>query len=185
MSTETNQDTAAGEAGAGEGKAEIVDIDTIKKNYEATIGSLKRDLKEAKKASEPKETPQETAKPTDPSDLDYGQKALLRAIGIKGADEIQLAKDFMKRAGSDIDSLEGDEIFQARLTKLRDTKANELAAQGSSGRGAAAAGDPVAKALAKLGPNDPIPADLPRDVREKLVEQRRSAGETSKQFYND
>lgn len=165
------------EAESGESKSQEID-------YKAEAAKWKRIAeRNAKKAEKTEEAPKAEVK-SDPSELDHGQKALLRSMGIKGADELQLAKDFMKRTGQDIDSLESDDIFQAKLTKLRDTKANEAAAEGKTGRGTQAS-DPVAKILATLGKNDPIPADLPREVREKLVDARRAQSKESKQFYND
>lgn len=126
---------------------------------------------------------QETKEPSDA--LDNGQKALLRSMGIKGQDELQLAKDFMKRTGQDIDSLESDDIFQGKLDKLRTTKANEIAASAGKGRGNTGSATTVEAVLAKLGPNDPVPADLPRDIREKVVAARIKQGENAKVFYND
>lgn len=134
-----------------------------------------------------KQVEQRQESKAEPSDtLDNGQRALLRAMGIKGADEIQLAKDFLKRTGQDIDSLESDDIFQGKLEKLRTTKANEAAAETGNKRGNV--GDSKESAeywLAKLGPNDPVPADLPRALREKIVEARIGKNKTGKQFYND
>ena len=127
----------------------------------------------------------EESKAESSDTLDNGQRALLRAMGIKGADELQLAKDFLKRTGQDIDSLESDDIFQAKLEKLRTTKANELASSAEGNRGRSGGGkDTPEYWLAKLGPNDDVPADLPRDLREKIVQARTAQSKTSKMFYN-
>lgn len=160
------------------------EADKPKETLEQRKSRLERQLKQTRKQMGEDVDEAETPSKKAPSDLDNGQKALLRSMGIKGADELQLAKDFMKRTGQDIDSLESDDIFQAKLTKLRDTKANELAADGKTGRGTTAT-DPVAKVLAQLGPNDPIPEGLSREVREAVVDARRAKGKTSKTFYNE
>lgn len=156
-------------------------------DYKAEAAKWKRIAeRNAKKAEAKSEDAPKEDKPKEPSDLDYGQKALLRAIGVKGADELQLAKDFMRRTGMDIDALEADDIFQAKLEKLRTTKANELAAEGNSGRGSGTkARDTVEYHLAKLGADDPVPSDLPRELREKIIEARRNQGKNAKMFYND
>lgn len=168
-----------------EAEAETKPEPKQEKDWKAEAAKWQRIAERNAKKAEPKadEAPKAEIK-SDPSELDYGQKALLRSMGIKGADELQLAKDFMRRTGQDIDSLEADDIFQAKLTKLRDTKANEAAADGKTGRGNTAS-DPVAKILSTLGPNDPIPDGLPREVREKLVDARRAKGKDSKVFYSD
>lgn len=167
-------------------KTEEVDKDAEKAiDYKAEAAKWKRIAERNAKKEEPRsEAKSEPSK--EPSDLDYGQRALLRAIGIKGPDETQLAKDYMKRAGVDVDALETDDIFQARLEKLRTTKANELAASGDSNRGRSGGGKDTAEYwLAKLGPNDDVPNDLPRGLREQIVEARTAKGKSGKMFYSD
>lgn len=154
-------------------------------DYKAEAAKWKRIAeRNAKKADKSDDAPKsEPSK--EPSDLDYGQKALLRSMGIKGADELQLAKDFLKRTGQDIDSLETDDIFQGKLDKLRTTKANELATSAEGNRGRSGGGkDTPEYWLAKLGPTDDVPSDLPRELREKIVEARVGKGKDSKMFYN-
>lgn len=142
----------------------------------------------AKKADASDEEPKPTKSAKDePSDiLDNSQKALLRAMGIKGADELQLAREHLKRTGMDIDALDSDEYFQHKLEKLRTTKANEAAAAGGANRGTVgAAGGTAEFWLAKLGPNDPIPADLPRELKQEIVKARRAKNGKAGMFYND
>lgn len=140
--------------------------------------------KPAKPADEPQ--PSITTK-EESSELDYGQKAFLKASGLKGPDEMQLAKDYAKRTGLDFDAVVEDDIFLARLDKLRTTKSNELAATASNNRGTTSVSGKTTPEywLAKLGPNDQIPADLSRDLRQQIVEGRRAQGKTTKIFYND
>lgn len=183
MTSEQSQDGAVDVATA-EVQPEV-DVKALQKELadaKASIGSLKRDLKDALKTKEPVAEPQ-TNLTKEPSELDYGQKAFLKASGINGSDEIALVREFAKRTGDSLDSIVEDDIFKARLERLRTTKSNEVAAQ-SAGRGNQSQ-DIVARELAKLGPNDSIPENLPRDVREKLVDLRRNKGSNAKQFYND
>jgi len=186
MSTETNQ--AQGDQGNGAGEGKDADVVTVSKkdweNLNSTLGSLKRDLKDLQKPKEESATPKETSQTTEPSDLDYGQKALLRAtLNIKGADELQLAKDYMKRAGVDADALEGDDIFMAKLDKLRTTKSNELAAQSTNGRGNTVSGRSTVEYWIAKGEHPP--AELGRDLAYQYVQAKRNQGKNTKMFYND
>src|SRR3990167_5978034 len=91
------------------------------------------ELKEMK-AKRPEAPKEPESQPKESSELDYGQKAFLKASGLSGADEIQLAKDFAKRTGEPLDMVVEDDIFKARLEKLRTTKANTEAAEIPTGR---------------------------------------------------
>jgi hypothetical protein len=85
---------------------------------------LKTKLEKAQEKPEPKkEEPKAEPKPENQTILDYGQKAFLKTYGISGADELTLAKSWMERTGDQLDSMVEDEMFTAKLTKLRDAKA--------------------------------------------------------------
>ena len=110
-------------APAPENDTQVIELDTLKKQIEeanATIGSLKRELKDAKK---PKDTPQQT-KPQD--DLDYGMKAYLRSEGIEPT-EFDFVKEHMQESGMDLDRLVKNNYFQSQLKELRDKRATEAA----------------------------------------------------------
>lgn len=157
------------------------------KSLEAEVAKFKRIAeRNAKKAKEDDaEQPSSFRETKDSTDLDYGQKAFLKASGISGSDELALAKEFMKRTGDSLDSIVEDDIFKARLERLRTTKENALAAE-SKGRGNTSSGrDSAEYWLAKLGPNEQVPADIPQALRQKIVEARRSQGKSTKVFYND
>lgn len=185
MSTETNQNPAEGKT---EGEGQQVDLAALQKqlsDYEATVGSNKRTIKDLQKEIDELKKPKETLQTKDSTDLDYGQKAFLKASGINGSDELALVKEFARRTGDSLDAIVEDDIFKAKLDRLRTTKENALAAE-SKGRGNTSTGrDSADYWLAKLGPNDPVPADLPRELREKVVAARRSQGKTTKMFYNE
>lgn len=157
------------------------------KDLEAEVAKWKRIAdRNAKKADKPEEKSDDKPVKSEPSDFSHGEKALLRAIGIKGADELQLARDYIKRTGEDIDALEGDEIFQARLEKLRTTKANELAASTTNrGNQGANTKENPEYWLAKLGPNESVPLELPFELRQKIVAARRAQSKAGKMFYSD
>lgn len=157
------------------------------KNLEAEVAKFKRIAeRNAKKAERDDAEPPSSFKETkDSTDLDYGQKAFLKASGINGSDELALVKEFARRTGDSLDAIVEDDIFKAKLDRLRTTKENALAAE-SKGRGNTSTGrDSADYWLAKLGPTDPVPADLPRELREKVVAARRSQGKTTKMFYNE
>lgn len=92
------------------------------KELEAELAKYKRiAARKAKKAETP--VTEDAPTTTKPSDLDYGQKAYLKAYGVQGSDELQLVRDFMKRTGEELDNVVNDDIFQAKLGKLREAKA--------------------------------------------------------------
>lgn len=175
---DNTEDEGANNAGKDSDKKEV--------DYKAEAAKWKRIAqRKASKTSDSQPEPIQSKKNESSDQLDYGQKAFLKASGLNGADEIQLAKEFAKRTGEPLDVVVEDDIFKARLDKLRTTKSNEAAAESGANRGNNGAGDPVEKVLASLGPNDPIPDGLPREVREKVVEARRQRGAKAKTFYND
>ena len=142
--------------------------------------ALKKELEEAKKAKESKDKPQEK----ESAELDWGQKAFLKASGLTTAEEMKLAHTFGKRNELDLDAVLEDDDFKAKLERHRTTKANELAAEGKSGRGGAGAGGQrsVEYWLAK---GEHPPKELGKELAEKYVEARRSKGKSTAMFYND
>lgn len=174
---ENNEQTAE-ESNANE---EAVDWQARAKELEAKAIKQRETTKELKaKLSELEaKAPKEEIKPTD---LDYGQKAFLKASGLNGADEVQLAKDFAKRTGLDYDTVVEDDIFKAKLEALRTTKANQQAAD-TGGRG----GQSVTKNSAEyyLSKGEEPPTDAPREVRQAYVKLRRDSETSKKMFYND
>jgi len=131
-----------------------------------------------------KPEPTKTEPKKESSELDYGQKAFLKASGYQSAEEMQKAFEYAKRNNLTLDEVVGDEIFNQRLEKDRTTKANEIAAQGSTGRGTQGASgkNSVDYWLAK---GEHPPKELGKKLAEEYVEARREKGRHSKQFYND
>src|SRR3990167_8371817 len=57
-----------------------------------------------------------------PSELDYGQIALLRQEGIKGVGETALFKEIMSETGKDVLATLDSNYFKSRLTEFRETQ---------------------------------------------------------------
>lgn len=186
MSTETNQAAAPAETGAGEG-IEVARIELDKHEYErllsdrASLGSLKREMKDLKKSLETRETPQETK-----SDLGLLQKSYLRAAGITDADEVNLALETAKKWGVEVDSLVDDEDFKVKLERLRTKKSNEIATSDiKAGAGTSQAKLTPEYWMAKGAP--PTAQDVPdRKVRASIARAMMQNARTGgKKFYND
>lgn len=175
--TVVNNDTTEGEVAEVKlSKAEYEEL----VGYKATVGSLKRDMKDLKKSLESKpETPEVKAE-------EFGllQKTFLVSSGIKDPDEIELAKEIQKRTGIEWDKLVEDDYFQLRLTKLRNTKENANATDvtGGSGGGVTKSAEFF---IAKGVP--PTAKDIPdRKARVAIINQMMSAEKNGGgTFYNE
>lgn len=136
-------------------------------------------------AEKPKETPQqkkarlerqlrkvrkelgETDEPiSKKSGFDYGEKAFLKASGITGQEEVELVKTWAERTGDDLDTIVEDDIFQAKLEKLRKNKESKTAIPPSSKRGTQSTTDSVEYWL-----NKPF-ADVPKEMKTKVLNAR-------------
>ncbi len=148
-------------------------IETKNKKLSERMKSLEKPVEDA--------TPQNKSN-SQSGDLDKGDKALLVAYGIKSSDEIALAKSWLNRTGDEIDTMIEDDIFQAKLTKLRDAKA-VLDATPTGKRGSSSTGrDTVDYWLAK----DEMP---PKEMGEKLrrdyvTAKAKKLGAGGGHFYN-
>ena len=186
---------------------EITDVDVLKEHYQKLDESYRDvsgknkqlfertkkaegfELKEGKWVKAPKEQkvePEPSKEPSKLGELDKGDRALLVAYGIKGADEFALAKNFMNRTGDDIDTIVGDDIFQAKLKVLRDAKAVADATPKGNKRPASAAQDSFDVAYKKYVEEGILPENTSdnRELREKIVEKRIASETTDKKFYN-
>ena len=133
------------------------------------------------KTSDTKETKQ-----LSESDYSLLEEAFFNSVGLATEDEQQLAKDFAKRTGEKLSIVVKDDIFKGRLEKLRTEKQNADATDIKSNRRGEATGSNSAEHwLAKLGKDDPVPSDLPRELRTKIVEARIKQNTSGKMFYND
>lgn len=148
--------------------------------YKATVGSLKRQLKDLQK---PKEETKETPQPDSSALL---QKTYLRAAGITQAEEVELALTTAKKWGVDIDQLVDDDDFKSKLEKLRTAKANTAASSNIQGSGKTEGAKFSAEHwIAKGTPptRDQVPD---RKTRANIVRSMMESAKTGgKKFYND
>lgn len=178
-------DTTNNEA---EGSTETESVTLKKEEYEKlnqTLGSLKRELKDFKKA---KEETKETANQTKPDEnalLQRLEKMSLRQNGITDPEDIELAQKTAKKWGVDIDEVLADEDFRVKLERQQTARDNVKATANIRG----GAGNSQAKNTpeywqAKGTP--PTPADVPdRKTRQAIVNKMMKAGENSDGgFYN-
>lgn len=170
----------APEATQGEG-APAEDVITVKKtDYESlnqTLGSLKRELKDLKKAKEEAPSPQ-------PESNELVEKTYLRAAGIAGEEEVKLALETAKKWGMPIDRLVDDEDFKQKLEKHRTQKANLEATSNIRGdKSGGNAKDTLAYWQAKGNP--PTREDVPDDTtRRQIVRGMMNSSKSKAKFYN-
>jgi hypothetical protein len=148
-----------------------------------TIGSMKRELKDLRKALEPRETPNQNPKPEE---FGLVQKSYLRAAGIAAEDEVELALSTAKKWGVEIDKLVDDEDFKIKLDKLRTQKSNALATANIPSGGSSQSAKSTAEYWISKG-TPPSRADVPdRKTRATIIRAMmdKSKG-SSGTFYND
>lgn len=191
MSTEQNQGAVVTpEANEGEGSSETVSLS--KSEYEelvgtkSTVGSLKRELKEAKKALEAKEssdTPQQT---NDSALAEKVETLALRVEGINKDSEIDLARKLQKETGLPIDKLLSSKYFKAELEDLRASEANAEASTGIKGDKSNSQ-NPKSSAAYWIAKGEYPPRDqvsdnkVRKEIRDALVAKEKG---TSGKFYN-
>lgn len=113
-------------------------------------------------------------------ELDYGQKAFLRAEGIKGSAEMDLVMDYVKNTGKSIEDVLESKHFQGDLKDLREEKETDDATPKGSKRGGSSSKDSVDYWLAKGG----LPEDNSenRELRTKIVNARSKKASSGSQF---
>jgi len=133
---------------------------TPQEEYEYHLGRAKRIAKKLGLDAEDKpEARKDSSKPTD--DLDYGEKAYLRsALNLKGADELQLAREFKQKYRMTAEELESDQVFLGRLTKLRETREATDALPKGKNRSAQTAVTDVDYAYSKFKETGELPTDF-------------------------
>lgn len=131
-------DAGEGEEDTTDWKAEAQKLQAKAIKQREATKELKAKLKELTPAEKKVEADQAKS-----NELDSGSKALLVAYGIKGKDEHTLAQDYMRRTGQDVDSLVEDDIFQAKLGKLREAKATAQATPTATKRSTGSTKDDV------------------------------------------
>src|SRR3990167_9359258 len=143
---------------------------TPQEEYEYHKGRTERLAKKLGLKDEKVESVKNTS--TDkPSDLDYGQKAFLKAYGISGSEELALIKQFQDR-GFGLDSIVEDDVFKAKLTNLREVKESQDAIPKAKGRSAQVASTNIDLAYAKFKESGEWPQDFDtaKKLKDKIVE---------------
>jgi len=125
-------------------------------------------------------TEDKPAKASKKSDFDYGEKAYLASLGIKGTAEIELAKKLQKQTGLDLDSLVEDTYFQSKLTEFRELKATSNATPTGSKRSNNSSIDSVEYWIAKKE----LPPVSEVELRRKVVNARLQKDASRGVFYN-
>lgn len=133
MSTENNnQDGGATDQGAGDEKAAeagtqtIAELEALKAELskrDETIGSLKRENKDLKKANETKETPQPNAQQSN--EPDYARLAFLKSHQVEHPDDQKLVMDEAARLKLPLTDVLGMEHIKAGLTRNNDTRVSQ------------------------------------------------------------
>lgn len=148
-------------------KPEDKSEDKPKETPEARLARMERQTAQLRKklGVEPKEEKTES-KSNKSEDFDYAQKAYLVANGIKGKKELELAQEFIKNTGKDLDDVIESKFFQSELKELRDADASANAVPKGSKRSTSSTKDSVDYWLAKdeLPENTPENAELRRQI---------------------
>jgi len=132
----------------------------INKRLKTKNEKLKVKKEEPKKEEKPPEKPDE--KPSE-NKLTTGDKALLNSYKkIKGADEIALCENWMTQYKSTLEEMMEDEVFNNRLSKLREAKAVNDALPKSGKRSSSSDTSAVDFWINK--PFEEVPKELKRDV---------------------
>lgn len=138
---------------------------TPQEEYEYHNGKA---LRLAKKLGLKKEAPQVKSDSSKPGELDYGQLALLNSmVGLKGKDEIALAKEYISN-GKDILSLSENKFFLQDLQTIRETKASADAIPKGKNRSGQSGITDADIAFAKYKESGELPSDFA--TRNKVVD---------------
>lgn len=172
-----------GDGGSGDGAGSPADVkETPAEKFARLKGMTLRAAKDAGVSEEEIfSAPKKSSKKSE--EKDYGQLAYLTANGIKGAEEVALAQEFVKNTGKDLDDIINNKFFQSELKELREAKATSDAVPGVAKRSGASATDTVDYWIAKgeLPPNTPDN----RKLRQEIVNRRMKAETSGNIFTNN
>ena len=132
---------------------------TPQEEYEYHKGRTERLAKKLGLKDEKVESVKNT--PTDkPSELDYGQMALLRQEGIKGAGETALFKEIMSETGKDVLATLDSSYFKTRLAEFRETQESTNAIPRGTKRSGQTGTTDLDVAYAKFKDTGELPQDF-------------------------
>lgn len=162
---ETNEEEGVAEAKSDK---QVKPKRTPQEEYEYHKGRTERLAKKLGLKDEKVEVKSDSPKP---SELDYGQIALLNSmVGLKGKDEIALAREYIA-AGKDILGLSENKFFLQDLQTLRDGKEHDAAVPKGKGRSAQIGVTDVDRAYAKFQETGEWPSDFEtaKALKDKIV----------------
>lgn len=139
---------------------------------------------------EPKPEAQPKLEAKEPTDWNDSQKSLLLALKVDPQD-FDFVKEEVKKFngslnGADLIELSNNQYFANKLSVRTTERANAKASSGSgSGNRSGTGGEEsVEYWMGKLSPTEAVPANLPTELREKIVDARMQKGKYQKEFYN-
>src|SRR3990167_11195724 len=182
---------------------EISDIDVLKEHYQKLDGTYReisdknkqlfertkkaegfelKDGKWVKPEAKPKAEPkgkvehEPSKEPSKPSELDYGQMALLRGEGIKGAGETALFKEIMSETGKDVLATLDSPYFKTRLTEFREAQESKDAIPKGKNRSGQQGTTDLDVAYAKFKDTGEMPQDFKTRVavKNKMLEEEKA-----------
>lgn len=174
------------------------DVDALKEKFNNVSEQNKQLFARAKKAEgfelkegkwvkpkvEPKAEPKVDIKPPkeppQPSELDYGQLALLRTEGIKGSEEVALFKEIMSDTGKGVLDVLDSNYFKSRLAELRETQESMGAIPKGKRRSGQTGTTDTDIAMAKYKEDGTLPSDF--KTRSAVVKALEAEEATSGMF---
>jgi len=134
--------------------------------FEGRAARLRKKLGMDSQESKPAEIESKKA-PTasKPNELDYGQIALLRQEGIKGAGEMALFKEIMAETGKGVLDVLDSNYFKSRLTDFREAQATANAVPKGKNRSGQTGVTDVDLAVAKHKETGELPEDFATRVK--------------------
>lgn len=163
------------EANTTDWKAEALKLKGIAKRRATKLEKLKANQVKPK-VEELK--PQDKIENKKSDELDYAQKAYLKASGIN-SEEFDFVHQVMKETGKDLDSVLGSKYFQAELKERRDAKAiNDAMPKNIPGRSTEPASNKVEYWVNKgeLPPDTPENRKLREDITNARYDLEKSRG---------
>ena len=170
---------------------EITDVDVLKEHYQKLDESYRDvsdknkhlfertkkaegfELKDGKWVKPPKVEPKVDAdppkEPSKPNELDYGQMALLRQEGIKGAGETALFKEIMAETGKGVLDVIDSNYFKSRLAEFREVQESTNAIPKGKNRSGQTGVTDLDIAVAKYKETGELPTDF--ETRNKVIDK--------------
>ena len=161
---EINEEVEETTEEVAEAKAEVKPKRTPQEELEYFEGRAARLRKKLNLDTDKEETPA-----SKPSELDYGQLALLRTEGIKGSGELALFKEVMKETGKNVLDVIDSGYFKSRLSEFREAQQSADAIPKGKGRSGQTGVTDVDVAVAKYKESGTLPDDF--KTRSAVVNQ--------------